>query len=192
MGSSDVMVKDGDELMPSYAPDMVSSLTNLIGPLIVKASSALDSLAAASAALDRVLSGIDENKVRSVVNHIDKTLANTEKLTGSLAEHSEDIDSLVMNLKNVSMKLAVISGKADSAMTDISGVAARLDKADIEGLVNSFHALVSSLNDPDGTIGKLTKDGRVYESLDSVLKDIDSLVKKIEENPKKYIRLRLL
>ena len=40
--------------------------------------------------------------------------------------------------------------------------------------------------------GVLTKDGRVYESLDSVLKDIDSLVKKIEENPKKYIRLRLL
>lgn len=192
LGSSDVMVEDGDELMPSYAPDMVSSLTNLIGPLIVKVSSALDSLAAASAALDRVLSGIDENKVRSVVNHVDKTLANTEKLTGSLAEHSEDIDSLVMNLKNVSMKLAVISGKADSAMTDISGVAARLDKADIEGLVNSFHTLVSSLNDPDGTIGKLTKDGRVYESLDSVLKDIDSLVKKIEENPKKYIRLRLL
>ena len=25
LGSSDVMVKDGDELMPSYAPDMVSS-----------------------------------------------------------------------------------------------------------------------------------------------------------------------
>ena len=40
--------------------------------------------------------------------------------------------------------------------------------------------------------GILTKDGRVYESLDSVLKEIDSLVKKIEENPKKYIRLRLL
>lgn len=114
------------------------SLTNLIGPLIVKVSSALDSLAAASAALDRVLSGIDENKVRSVVNHIDKTLANAEKLTGSLAEHSEDIDSLVMNLKNVSMKLAVISGKADSAMTDISGVAARLDKAEHRGTGQFF------------------------------------------------------
>ena len=192
LGTSDVMVEDGDELEPSYAPDMVSSLTNLIGPLIVKASSALDSLSAASAALDRVLTGIDENTLRSAMNHIDKTLDNTEQLTGVLSGHSEDIESLVMNLKNISDKLAVISEKADSAMTGIGSAASQLGNADIEGLINSFRTLAGNLNDPDGTIGKLTNDGRVYESLDSVLKDIDSLVKKIEENPKKYVRIRLL
>ncbi len=192
LGTSDVMVKDGDELAPSYAPDMVSSLTNLIGPLIVKASSALDSLSAASAALDRVLTGIDENTLRSAMNHIDRTLDNAEQLTGVLSGHSEDIESLVVNLKNVSDKLAVISEKADSAMTGIGSAAAQLGNADIEGLINSFRTLAGNLNDPDGTIGKLTNDGRVYESLDSVLKDIDSLVKKIEENPKKYVRIRLL
>ena len=192
LGTSDVMVEDGDELEPSYAPDMVSSLTNLIGPLIVKASSALDSLSAASAALDRVLTGIDENTLRSAMNHIDKTLDNTEQLTGVLSGHSEDIESLVMNLKNISDKLAVISEKADSAMTGIGSAASQLGNADIEGLINSFRTLAGNLNNPDGTIGKLTNDGRVYESLDSVLKDIDSLVKKIEENPKKYVRIRLL
>ena len=53
-------------------------------------------------------------------------------------------------------------------------------------------ALADNLNDPDGSIGKLMKDDSAYNSLDEVLKDIDSLVKKIEENPKKYIRIKLL
>lgn len=50
---------------------------------------------------------------------------------------------------------------------------------------------MDNLNDPDGTLGKLTKDPAVYNSIDTVLKDIDSLVKKIEENPKKYIRIKV-
>lgn len=192
LGTSAEMASDGTELEPSYAPDMVSSLTNLIGPLIVKASSALDSLGAASAALDRVLGGIDESTLRSAMNHIDKTLDNAEQLTGILADHSEDVGALVANLKNISDKLASISEKADSAMTGIGAAASQLERADIEGLIESLHTLAGNLNDPDGTVGKLLNDGGVYESLDSVLKDIDSLVKKIEENPKKYVRIRLL
>ena len=31
----------------------------------------------------------------------------------------------------------------------------------------------------------------MYESVDDLLNDIDSLIKKIEENPKKYIRISI-
>ena len=46
-----------------------------------------------------------------------------------------------------------------------------------------------NMNDPDGTIGKLFVDNSVYDSVDALLSDVDILVKKIQENPKKYIRL---
>ena len=192
LGTSDVMAKDGDDLEASYAPDMVSSLTNLIGPLIVKASAALDSLSAASGSIDRVLGGIDENTVAASLSNLEETLDNTRKLTGALADNSDDIEALVANLKAVSGRLTSVMDKADSAMTGVQTAADGLGRADIEGLAKALKTLVDNLNDPDGTVGKLTQDGAVYESLDSVLKDIDSLVKKIEENPKKYIRIKLL
>ena len=56
-------------------------------------------------------------------------------------------------------------------------------------MVESFHTLLNNINDPDGTVGKLLVDGSVYNSLDALLIDIDSLVKKIQENPKKYMKL---
>ena len=61
--------------------------------------------------------------------------------------------------------------------------------ADLEGLVSSFKALVDNVNDPDGSIGKLMSDDSVYNSVDSLLIDINSLVKKIQENPKKYLKI---
>lgn len=192
LGTSDAMAKNGDELEASYAPDMVSSLTNLIGPLIVKASAALDSLSAASGSIDRVLGGVDENVVAASLASLEETLDNTKKLTGALAGQSEDIEAMVANLKAVSDRLTSVMDKADSAMTGVQSAADGLGRADIEGLAKALKTLVDNLNNPDGTVGKLTKDGAVYDSLDSVLKDIDSLVKKIEENPKKYIRIKLL
>ena len=44
LGTSSVMAGNKDELQSGYAPDLVSSLTNLIGPLIEKLSGMLDSL----------------------------------------------------------------------------------------------------------------------------------------------------
>lgn len=184
LGTSSEFIEDGAELEPSYTPDVLSSLTNRIGPLIVKATDAIDSLGVASAAITRVLGGIDENTLRSSMNHLQATMKNVEKLSASLAGHSDDIETLIVNLKDASIKLTSLAEKADSSMTGVEKFSDSLGEVDIKALASSLQTLVDNLNDPDGTIGKLTKDGSAYDSLDSVLKDIDSLVKKIEENLK--------
>ena len=66
---------------------------------------------------------------------------------------------------------------------------ATLNESDIEGVVTSFRDLLQNINDPDGTVGKLLVDGSVYDSVDELLTDVDSLVKKIQENPKKYLKI---
>ena len=43
--------------------------------------------------------------------------------------------------------------------------------------------------DPDGTVGQLINNDSMYNSVDSLLSDIDELVRKIQENPKKYIKI---
>ena len=49
--------------------------------------------------------------------------------------------------------------------------------------------LLDNVNDPDGSIGKLLKDDSVYNSVDSLLLDLNVLVNKIQENPKKYLKI---
>ena len=112
-------------------------------------------------------------------------------MAGTLAGRSNEIDSLVMNFKMVSERLASVSAKADSAMDGICNVADDLGGININDLATALQKLVDSLNSTDGSIGKLVNDDEMYDSLDSLVKDINRLVNKIENNPKKYIRIKV-
>lgn len=188
-GSSDVLLEDGAEISGETRADLLESLKGDIVPLVGKVSAAVDSLNLTAGKINRVLSDENLAGVASAIRHLDKTMANVEHISSVVDGRSEEIDALLANLGSISASLTSAVEKADSAMTDIGGVAATLNGSDIGGLVSSFRALLSSLQDPDGTIGKLVTDGKAYDSFESLLSDIDALVKKIEENPKKYIRI---
>ena len=76
-------------------------------------------------------------------------------------------------------------------MTGVNSVVGKIDSSDIEGVISSFKALLEQINDPEGTMGRLLVDDSVYDSVDSLLKDVDDLVIKIKENPKKYIKFTI-
>jgi phospholipid/cholesterol/gamma-HCH transport system substrate-binding protein len=50
-------------------------------------------------------------------------------------------------------------------------------------------SLIDNVNDPEGSVGKLLVDDSIYNSVDSLLHDVNILVDKIQENPKKYLKI---
>ena len=98
------------------------------------------------------------------MGHVERTLANTERLTGALADKSGDLDELVMNLKSISERLNSVMEKADTAMTGVKAAADQIGEAEIAGLINSLKTLTDNLNFPDGTFGKLTNLKNIYVS----------------------------
>ena len=95
------------------------------------------------------------------------------------------------NLTDLSVKIGGIADQAKDVMSGVSETVDSISESDIEGLISSFKDLLENMNDPDGTIGKLFVDNSMYDSVDSLLNDIDSLIRKIQENPKKYIRISI-
>ena len=190
LGTSSEPVADGAELEPSYAPDMVSSLTNMIGPLIEKFSVVLDSLKVTETQLNRILEGVDENTIRSMLDNADRALSNVEKLSAGLSGRTPEIDRMLVNLKDVSDRLVSICASADTAMTGLSSVAVQLSEADLEGLLTSLRSVLQNLSSSDSTLGRLFTEDEMYDTLQSLVKDIDSLVKNIEANPKKYLKIK--
>ena len=89
----------------------------------------------------------------------------------------------------LSANFNVIAEKVDTTVSGVNDVMDTLNASDLEGTITSMKALLENINDPDGSIGKLLKDDSVYNSVDSLLKDVDVLVNKIQENPKKYIKI---
>ena len=173
LGQSEEPARDGAFLAPSVSHDMLTSLAAGIEPLITKGK----------------LSEENRASLRSIMRNMERTMAKVESLASTVEGSSSDITSLIGNLDTLSHRLNLIAEKADTAMTGIAGTAAELDEADIRGLVESLKTLSGKMQENDGTIGRLVNDDSVYNSLDSLLLRIDGILCKIEENPKKYLRI---
>ena len=62
-------------------------------------------------------------------------------------------------------------------------------KAELDKAIVSLKNLSEKLQDPNGSVGKLLSTDSLHNSVNDLVKDIDELVERITENPKKYIRV---
>lgn len=189
LGVSEALVVDGSELAPAKEAGLLDGLAAGVGPLLSKLGNTLDSLSVTVAGVNAMLSESNQAAISNTIAHLERTMKSVNGIASTIDGKSAELVALVDNLASLSAKFSSIADKADGAMTGVSSIVTKIDETDIAGLVSSFKNLLEKINDPDGTVGKLLVDGSVYDSVDELLNDVDSLIKKIEENPKKYIKI---
>lgn len=186
LGTSSEMVTDGAVLTSSTEPSLLDGLASGVAPLMDKVGRTLDSLNITVASVNRILS--DGNITRTLA-HMERTMASVSAIASDLEGKSDELNAFVENLAVLSSKFVSISDKADTLMSDVSETLSGINADDLREVVSSFRSLLENINDPDGTIGRLLTDDSVYDSVDALLNDVDTLVRKIQENPKKYLRI---
>ena len=189
LGSSATCAADGARLVPSVSPDMLSSIAAGIEPLISRGSEVLDNLDYALTNLNLTMSPGNREHFRSILENLDNTVARAREVAASVEGRTGDIEAFITNMNSISEQLEAVVAKADSAMSDVEKVAGQLGEADFKGTVSNINSLLEQVQNPDGTVGRLMNEGTLYDSLDSLISNIDSLVRKIEKNPRKYLKI---
>lgn len=188
-GQSANMAGDGDYLTPVVSPDMLSSIAAGIEPLISKGSDVLTNLDNALTNLNLTLSEENRAALGNIMKNLDKAVAEIESIAGTIEGRTSDLDAFISDLATLSSSLDSIVAKADSTVSDINDISSQVAAADLAGVVTSLNSLLDKMQSSDGTVGKLINDDTVYKSVDSLVTNISRLVGKIEENPKKYLRI---
>lgn len=189
LGESEQMVPDGGVLQGDCEADMLSSLADGLTPLLSKVNTTLDSLAVTVSSVNQTLSEQNRISISNTLRHLEMTMAEVSGIAEGLGGRSEQINAFVDDLGDIADRIVVLTEKADTLVGNLAGITGSVSEADIRELVSSFKMLLENINDPDGTVGKLLVDDSVYDSLDSLLSDVDSLVNKIQDNPRKYIKI---
>ena len=189
LGSSSDSIQDGGELAPAMEAGLLDGLAAGLEPLMAKVTNTIDSLNVTVSSINAMLSESSRASLNNTLAHLEKTMKSVNGIAGAINGKSEEISRFIDNLEVLSVRLGGMVEKADSLVGGASDFMSVLNESDIEALVNSFKTLLENINDPDGSIGKLLVDGSVYDSVDELLNDVDSLVNKIQENPKKYLKI---
>lgn len=189
LGASIECIEDGGELSPAVEAGLLDGLASGLEPLMAKVGNTLDSLTVTVSNINAMLSESNKASLSNTIVHLEKTMESVNGIARAIDGKSSEVTAFIDNLESLSHKLGSMVEKADSLVGGASEFMATLNESDIEALVTSFNSLLENINDPDGTVGKLLSDGSVYDSIDELLSDVDVLVKKIQENPKKYLKI---
>lgn len=189
LGDAVEMAADGDTLASGFEAGLMDGLSSEIGPLLSKVGMAVDSLSVTISGVNGILTEKNRSRISNSLANLEHTLANVKDISANIDGKSEQIDVFIDNLAALSTQLGALVAKADSTMAGASKFIGSVNEADIAGTVESLKRLVDNISNPEGSVGRLLTEDDVYNSVDSLLSDIDVLISKIKENPKKYLKI---
>lgn len=187
IGKSANMLPVGSDIKPRQVPGLMDALGQDVMPAVNTILPRVDSLIynlnklVADPALAQSINRLDgiTNNILGVTQGLDNTMSkDVPTIMNRAGSITEKLDSVSANLQILSnqLKSLPIASTMDNVNTVSSNLATFSDQ----------------LNSQTSTIGKLNNDPELYDRLNRVAADIDSLIVDIKKNPKRYISIKLL
>ena len=184
-----LLLQDQDTIDGWLEPDLISSLQSALFPILEKTNTLAISLDSLSRQMNNVLSQdalsqIIENLAELTYSlkeslasggSLNESLRNLESFTGVLEEEKDEMASLIRNLNSMSESLN--RAGLDSLSVEMTSVFSQLD------------TLIGQINSGEGSAGKLIYSDSLYQSINVLVTNLDSLVRDLKENPKDYVQV---
>lgn len=189
LGDEKLFLQNRDTMQSATNPGMIENLMNEISPLKDKLSNLIETLNTTFESVNQVLNPEARKEIGNSLINLNKTLYSAKNVMANLDKSSPEITSVIDNLNKLSSSLNETAFKLNNGLDNFNEITDSLKKADLTGSINSLKELLISIQNPEGTIGKLLYTDSVHTSIEALVKDLDILVKSINENPKKYIKI---
>lgn len=189
LGDSNIQAKENDTLQSNTVPDMITMLANGVGPLKEQAQQLMANM---NVTLDNINSILDSNakaNLSQTFYNLNRTLKNAEGISRNLNDLSPEIKELIQNLSVLSQNLNTGSEDLNASLKNINRITGGLSETDLKTTIENLGNLLEKIQDPDGSVGKLLTTDSLHNSIENLVKDVDNLIEKITENPKKYIKI---
>ena len=184
----DRILASGDTLQSRIKPGLTDVIGSEISPLQKKIGELLINADTLISSLNTVFDDQAQQGLNKAMTEVSTTITNLNTVSAALSKilskQESNINQTFDNLAQASVNLNQIS---DS-----------LSQANLKGMVTQFETAASSLNSilksmeqGEGSIGKLIHDDALYNNLEASTKEVELLIKDLKEHPKRYVHFSL-
>lgn len=183
----------GDVLIGETAPGLLDGVQKDVMPSLGAVMAKIDSLLTS---LNYIVSNPalvnSVNRLDDIMAHVETSSANLDRTLASMPVIASDAGVTMKNVTEISKNLHVIS-------SDLSVVSAQLKNMPVDStltnvyqITESLEAMTRKLNSTNSSLGLLLNDRGLYDNLNGSAASLDSLLRDVKKNPKRYISIKLL
>ena len=187
MGKESEKIPVGGNVQTAVVPDLMSALSGGLMPAVENILPKVDSL------LYNLNLLVSDPALLTSIQRLDAITSNVELATvglnhtmnNQLPTVMNNAGKITTNLDTVVQNLAVLSAQ-------LKALPLQSTMANVDATTYNLVKFSNQLNDQNSTLGLLMNDPELYNKLNRVAADVDSLIVDIKRNPKRYISIKLL
>lgn len=187
LSESPEMIPSGQEIPVKEGKDLMDAVTSEVMPAVNRILPRVDSI------LYNLNTLIADPALTASIQRLDGITNNVYGITKGLSSTvNGDVPVVMRNAKNVTVKLDSISTNLIALSNGLKDLPLATTIDNVNAITDNLTQFSRQLNDKNSTLGLLTRDPELYNRLNTVVADIDSLIIDIKKNPKRYISIKLL
>ncbi len=187
LGKSAEKIPVGGDIESIETSDLMSSLSEDIMPAINQILPRVDSL------LCNLNKLAGDPALISSIQRLDGITGNVLNATDGLnSTINKDLPIVMRNVKSISHGLDTVTSNLGVLSAQLKSLPLNTTVENVNALTDNLTKFSNQLNDPNSTLGMLMNDPELYNKLNRVAADVDSLIVDIKKNPKRYISIKLL
>lgn len=187
LGKSAEKLPVGGNIDAIESSDLMSSLSEDLMPAVNQILPRVDSLLMN---LNRIAG---DPALLASIQRLDGITGDILATTGGLKSTvNRDLPVVMSNVKSISHGLDTVTANLGILSAQLKSLPLNTTVDNVNALTANLTQFSKQLNDPNSTLGLLMNDPELYNKLNRVAADVDSLIVDIKKNPKRYISIKLL
>ena len=182
------LVQSGDVLTSTVKPGLTDLVNQRLTPLQEKIEKMMLSADLLLNNLNEVFDIQTKDNIKLSIAELSTTIssfkATSESLNGLVSDNKSSIGETILNFNKISQDLTSVSKSLSES--DLDSIMLNL-----KSTLSSFDNLLATIENGEGSIGKLMKDDSAYNNLNAATKQLEQLLEDMKLNPKRYVHFSL-
>jgi phospholipid/cholesterol/gamma-HCH transport system substrate-binding protein len=192
-GDATDYLQNGDTIQTKQKPNILSQVQQNIDPIIGKLNGTLTSLDSLIEVIGSMFDPRTKNNFSAIIANMAGSTAELQKLlnnqTGYLAQSLKNLNEFTGNLDKNNDHITHTLDNLDRTTASLASAKIPETVQNLNGTVSDLRAAINRINSPNGSLGLLINDKRLYQNMESTTRSLNTLLDDFRLHPKRYVNV---
>lgn len=193
LGDATTNLNDGDVIQTKEEAGLLGNLTSEAKPLISKVRNAADTATLLLSNFNNILNPATQHELQATIANLSRSTAALNALLNSLnqplSSTMENMNAITSNIKNQNKAIEGILNNANTFTNDLKQLQLQRTIDSLNATISDLRTTITGISDPNGSLGALMHDRKMYNKLNDVLLSLEILLDDIRVHPKRYVNI---